>query len=1041
MNKKYSLSRVLLKNMLLCSILSMAVISCLWAGQQYLSFRRGTDIIRERMLESHKNFLELQVQKSVEYIEYNKSLTRKRLNDSIRNRVYEAHTMATHLHEKWKGEKTKQDIQAAIKESMRMIRFNQDRGYFFILELGGTNQLLSDQPDFEGKNMLEIPDEHKAEVARNIIHLVLEKNEGFQQYNWPKPGHHEEYSPKITFVKLFKPYNWIIGTGEYLDEFESGVKTDVLNYIETIRFNTDGYIFVGQWDGLSLVEPAKGENMLGTTDVNGVKIVQELIALSKSNGGFLRYVMPKFKGRKPDPKLSYVQGIKDWKWYVGAGMYIDDIDEAIMAKQHAVIQELIKNFIQITGVLIILVAFVYFIAKHTFRNVRDNFQAFTEFFENGAISAIPIDPDKMKYTEFEKLAYSANAMIEDRNIAQSNLIQSEKKHRLIVENLNDFIIKLDRSKNLIFASPNYFKLFDKPGHDFLNQPFLSLVQKEEQNSVAKALNSLDQYPYASCHEEHALTRFGWQWIAWSTRAVLDTQGRPIEYVAVGRDITEKKKAEETLKENQQWLQTILDSIQAGIIVIEPGTHKILELNRAALEMIGAEKEQIIDTVCHEYLCPDQCGRCPVTDPGLSIAQSDSELIKADGTRIPILRTVNSAIINGQLVLIESFLDMQDKRKLETMLLQAQKMEAIGTLSGGIAHDFNNILSGIFGYTELALMNPDDRKKIRKYLQLIKKGAKRASDLVQQILTFSRQIKHQMLPVTVSVLVKEALDLIRSSIPSSIEIQTDIISQAKIMADPSQIHQVIMNLCTNAYQSMNDNSGVLSVRLHEIENSDPGFPPGKYLLLEIEDTGCGMDKETLLRAFDPYFTTKEIGKGTGLGLSTVDGIVKKHNGFIKIHSDVGKGTVFQVYFPVIEHEDLPESLEKNEELFLTGTERILLVDDEPDILNTYKAILNHQGYEVTTFTSSKSALDRFAQNPDEFDLVITDMTMPDLTGDKLSQKILKLRSDIPIIICTGHHETFTREKAIEIGIKKYIVKPVSLMEFSKAVRDLLDIANP
>ena len=245
----------------------------------------------------------------------------------------------------------------------------------------------------------------------------------------------------------------------------------------------------------------------------------------------------------------------------------------------------------------------------------------------------------------------------------------------------------------------------------------------------------------------------------------------------------KKQAEDASKENQQWLQNILDSIQAGVMVIDPETHHILELNRAALEMIGTEKEKIIHTMCHNHICPNAIGRCPVTDLGQSIDQSDRELISADGTRIPILKSVNTAVINNKAYLIESFLDMRDKKHLESMLVQAQKMEAIGTLAGGIAHDFNNILSGIFGYAQLAEMNMDDPTKAKHYLAQIVQGAQRASALIQQILTFSRQAEHQTFPLTVSPLLKEALNLIRSSIPASIEIKKDIQSKAKILEIP------------------------------------------------------------------------------------------------------------------------------------------------------------------------------------------------------------------------------------------------------------------
>jgi len=388
----------------------------------------------------------------------------------------------------------------------------------------------------------------------------------------------------------------------------------------------------------------------------------------------------------------------------------------------------------------------------------------------------------------------------------------------------------------------------------------------------------------------------------------------------------------------------------------------------------------------------------------------------------------------------------DRTKLEIRLQQAQKMEAIGTLAGGIAHDFNNILSGIFGYAHLAEMHIHEHEKIKRYLGQMVTGAQRASALVQQILTFSRQADQQKLPMSVFVIIEEALKLLRSSIPTSIEIKKDIVSKAWIMADSTQIHQVIMNLCTNAYQAMGDTRGVLTLGLHEITVSDQhrvsdlDMPHGRYLKLEISDTGHGMEENILSRIFDPYFTTKEVGKGTGLGLATIDGIVKNHNGFIKVSSKVGEGSTFQVYLSVLEGGELAAGSEDNKKELAMGTEKIMLVDDEVDILDTIKVILVRQGYEVMTFTNGESALKEFIKDPDQFDLIITDMAMPRMTGDKLSHEILKIRAEIPIVMCTGYHENFTREKAVRTGIKKYLQKPIMGKDLLEIIRDLLDTEN-
>ena len=391
---------------------------------------------------------------------------------------------------------------------------------------------------------------------------------------------------------------------------------------------------------------------------------------------------------------------------------------------------------------------------------------------------------------------------------------------------------------------------------------------------------------------------------------------------------------------------------------------------------------------------------------------------------------------------------QESRKKEVQLQQAQKMEAIGTLAGGIAHDFNNILSGILGYAELAKMEPDISEKGRKHIDQVMNGAKRAGEIVSQILTFSRQTESEMKPLKISLVVREAVKFLRSSIPSTIHIVENIEANDKAVADASQIHQVVMNLCTNAYHAMGQTGGTLSVSLTTVELSmedlEEGAVFGPYLSLEITDTGCGIDEEQLNRIFDPYFTTKEVSQGTGLGLAVVSSIVKKHNGLIKVKSKVGQGTVFSVFFPVLDPSltSLDQSLEKKYDLnALRGTEKILLVDDEQGILDSTKQMLAHMGYTVITFVDSISAFKAFAIAPSAVDLVITDMSMPNMDGRELSEKVLSLRPEIPILLCTGFHETFTEKDAIEMGIHQYLHKPVPIKDLALAIRNALDKKGP
>jgi PAS domain S-box-containing protein len=386
-------------------------------------------------------------------------------------------------------------------------------------------------------------------------------------------------------------------------------------------------------------------------------------------------------------------------------------------------------------------------------------------------------------------------------------------------------------------------------------------------------------------------------------------------------------------------------------------------------------------------------------------------------------------------------DEQARKKLEDQLQQAQKMEAIGTLAGGIAHDFNNILGAAMGYAELALNEVEDKSLPDQYLREVLHAGRRAKDLVKQILTFSRQTDQERTPVLVRLIVKEVVKLLRASLPSTIELHQNTQSDALVMGDPTQIHQVLMNLCTNAGYAMRDQGGRLTVNLGPVEldpeftAGHPNLKSGPYLKLTVSDTGPGIAESELDRIFEPFFTTKEKGEGTGMGLAVVHGIVTSHGGDIFVRSEPGQGTTFTVLFPAVERRIEPDT--RLETPPPSGTESILFVDDELALVNAGKHMLESLGYDVITRTNSLEALELFEHQPDRFDLVITDMTMPGLTGDQLAQKLMEIRSDLPVILCTGFSARINEEKALALGIRAFVSKPVLKRQIAETIRMVLD----
>ncbi|MFZ5774212.1 MAG: ATP-binding protein [Thermodesulfobacteriota bacterium] len=387
----------------------------------------------------------------------------------------------------------------------------------------------------------------------------------------------------------------------------------------------------------------------------------------------------------------------------------------------------------------------------------------------------------------------------------------------------------------------------------------------------------------------------------------------------------------------------------------------------------------------------------------------------------------------------------ERDRLQVDLQQAQKMEAIGTLAGGVAHDFNNMLTPILGYTDLAMARLPADDRLRHDLAEIRKAADRARSLVRQILAFSRQKPQEVIALDPVPLLKETMKLLRSSLPATVEFRMEIQPDCgQIMADPTQMQQVFINLCTNAAHAMEEHGGLLGVGLDSIAITGGGsqeefktLATGRYLRLTVSDTGCGMERAVLERIFEPYFTTKEQGKGTGMGLALVHGIVKSHGGHIAVESELGKGSVFRVYLPLIAQASAAGGAGVVAVSLPRGSERVLLVDDDEQVVSMHQEMISFLGYQVTAVTDGATACQLFEANPDAFDLVVTDQTMPGMTGAVLAERLLAIRPRLPIVVCTGFSEAFTEEKAREVGIKGYVMKPVVISELAATLRRALD----
>lgn len=513
-----------------------------------------------------------------------------------------------------------------------------------------------------------------------------------------------------------------------------------------------------------------------------------------------------------------------------------------------------------------------------------------------------------------------------------------------------------------------------------------------------------------------------------------------EIVCVYKDETAKKSADEKIIKLEAIVQNSTDAI-VGLTL----DGIIQTWNQGAEEIYGYTPEEIVGkhiTILH---LPERITEFPLLMNKVikqeRVNRYETLRLRKDGKRIHVSLTVSAVKNEFGFIIGASVIsrDITRKVKLEAQLQQAQKRQVIGTLAAGIAHDFNNILFPLIGYTEMTLDQLPEESTGYRNLTRVLLAAERAKKLAQHILAFSRESQLERMPLQIHLIVKEVLKLMRASLPTTIRIQQNIKNCGSILADPSQIHQIVMNLCTNAYHAMEENGGVLRIDLSEVEIGEEdyiGMHSGTYVQLTVSDSGHGMEPYLFDKIFDPYFTTKPTGKGTGLGLFVVQSIVKDYGGEIKVYSEMNKGTIFHVYFPKNIHESedrktLPASRP------LKGNERILVVDDEEQIVIMMKQMLEDLGYRVTGLTSSLEALKLFRAHPGGYDLVITDQTMPNLVGAQLAKRMMEIREDIPVLLCSGFSEDIHGDAVKNIGIRKFVMKPVIKKELVETIREVLN----
>ncbi len=649
--------------------------------------------------------------------------------------------------------------------------------------------------------------------------------------------------------------------------------------------------------------------------------------------------------------------------------------------------------------------------------------------------------------------------------AEQNLRLSEEKYRALFENAAEGIVQTTPEGDILSVNPAMAKLFGYKTPAAFMRTIVNIAQIYAHSDDRLSFRrEIAKKGTVSKYEISCLRKDGQEMLlAVNARVIRDKEGKIIRYDGFYEDITQRKKIEKSFKQSEERYRMIVENMQDIIWVMDfnfqykyrsPSNLRITGytaeeiMTRPPREQIVPESYALVEKHFAEEFAKEFSGK-PV-DPRRSLTM-ELEVYHKNGGTVWIEVTASfGRDENGkpfELLLVGR--DISERKKmqgerdhLQKQLIQSQKIEAIGTLAGGIAHDFNNILASMMGFTEMAVK--ETREDVRRdYLEQVLQASGRAKNLVNQILAFSRQREQEAKPVDIRFIIKEALALLRSTLPTTIEMRQKITSeQATVLTDPTQIHQIVMNLCMNAAQAMAANGGLLEVHLshQSIGAKAPALhsdlQPGDYVQLSVRDTGCGIDPAIRDKIFDPFFTTKKTKGGTGLGLSVVYGIVKSCGGGIDVQSDVGQGTTIAVYLPLTPVETQAE--EHNlDDIDLQGDERILFVDDEEMLVKMARNFFQTLGYQITATTSSQEALGLFQKNPKGFDLVITDMTMPQITGSELAREFLMIRPDLPIILCTGYSDFLSMKEARKLKIREFVMKPLFLKDLGSRVRKILD----
>ncbi len=926
---KKTISRAVLKQSVLLIAILVIPLGALLLLPPILRFQQDILNYERTYTEQIKQTTKGQIEHAIVRLSFDHMKVQERMRTMLQEQVYIAHAIATELYNQNKNKVTGKELRSMVREALRVIRYNSNRGYFFATDLNGIEQLFADRPEMEGKNLLEMRDTTGKFVIRDMIDIAKsEAGEGFYGYTWSKPESEGKGYQKLSFIKYFEPLDWFIGTGEYIDEVEAQVQAEAAEWLDHVRYGKDNYLFAFKYGGTYVAHVGKNiknkaadANYWDLKDVNGVLINQELQRQAQRGGGFIEYVWYKPSTGMEVRKLAYAKAFEPWGWVVGTGVYMDDIEAGIAEKRAELWQTTWENILVLSIILILALLIALLITIRFSNNLQKELNVFRHFFRKAGLEAKPIAVDQLRYDGFRALAEAGNDML-----AKGKAADQEKQRLLAaIEQSAEVVVVTDLSGAIQYVNPAFEKVTGYSAKEAIGQnPRILKSGKHDQQfyrNLWKTIRNGDVWKGKFVNKRKNGTEYNEEA---TISPVLNKKGEIVNYVAIKKDVTQK-------------------------LVVE------------------------------------------------------------------------------------------------AQLQQALKMEAIGRLAGGVAHDFNNLLTGITGNIQLALMdaNPDD--PIVDMLTEVNKAAESAASLTRQLLAFSRKQIIDPKIINMNNLIEHLHKMLVRLIGEDVNLTfIPMEPLGCIKADPGQVEQILVNLAVNARDAM-PNGGKLTIETADVDLGEdycrnyPHIKPGKYVMLAVTDDGIGIDEETRRNIFEPFFTTKDKNKGTGLGLATIYGIVKQHGGYIEVYSELGIGSTFKVFFPLVRERtqvgkrglgiisDLP-----------CGTETILVVEDESMVRNIAVKVLQRQGYNVVQADNGPNALSYCEKHSIVPDLLMTDIVMPAMNGRDLAESFLARHPDIKVLFTSGYTENVIAHHngELEEGLN-FIGKPYTPQDLVKKIRNVLD----